>query len=76
MLDSTGKLYERMILNHMQSDLNDPENEGLSEMQYGFRAGRSTLKAVQEVKISVDKAFSVKPMPGGFCAVESLYNIL
>ena len=69
MLDSTGKLYERMILNRMQSELDDPENEGLSEMQYGFRAGRSTLNAVQEVQKSVDKAFSIKLMPGDFCAV-------
>ena len=46
MLDSTGKLYERMILNRVQSELDVPKNEGLSEMQYGFRAGRSTLNAV------------------------------
>ena len=72
MLDSTGKLYERMILNRVQSELNDSENEGLSGMQYGFRAGRSTLNAVQEVQKSVDKAFSMKPMPGGFCVVVSL----
>ena len=72
MLDSTGKLYERMILKRVQSELNDPENEGLSEMQYGFRAGRSTLHAVQEVQKRVDKAFSMKPNPGGFCAVVTL----
>ena len=72
MFDSTGKLYERMILNRVQSELDDPENEGLSKMQYGFRAGRSTLNAVQEVQKSVDKAFSMKPMPGGFCAIVTL----
>ena len=72
MLDSTGKLYERMILNHVQSELDDPEEEGLSEMQYGFRAGRSTLYAVREVQKRVDKAFSVKPNPGGFCTVVTL----
>ena len=44
MLDSTGKLYEKMILNRVQSELDDPENEGLLEMQYGFRAGWSTLQ--------------------------------
>ena len=69
MLDSTGKLYERMILNLVQLKLDDPENERLSEMQYGFRAGRSTLNAVQEVHKSFDKAFSMKPKPGGFCAI-------
>ena len=72
MLDSTGKLYERMILNRVQSELDDPENEGLSEMKYGFRAERSTLAAVQEVQKSVGKAFSMEQMPGGFCAVVTL----
>ena len=41
-------------------------------MQYRFRAGRSTLNAVQEVQKSLDKAFSMKPKPGGFCAVVTL----
>ena len=72
MLDSTGKLYERMILNRVQLELDDLENEGLSEMKYGFHAGRSTLNAVQEMQKSVDKAFSMKPKPGGFCAVVTL----
>ena len=72
MLDSTGKLYERMILNRVQNELDDPENEGLSEMQYGFRAGPSTLNVVQEAQKSVEKAFSMKPKPGGFCAVVTL----
>ena len=72
MLDSTGKLYERMILNRMQSELEDPENTGLSDIQYGFRAGRITLNAVQEVQRSVDIAFFMKPKPGGFCTVVTL----
>ena len=61
-----------MILNRVQSELDDPENEGLSEMQYGFCAGRSTLKAVQEVQKRVGNAFSMKSNPGGFCAVVTL----
>ena len=61
-----------MILNRVQSELDGPENEGLLEMQYGFRVGRGTLNAVQEVQKSIDKAFSVKPMPGGFCALVTL----
>ena len=72
MLDSTGKLYERMILNRVQLELDNPENKGLSEMQYGFRAGRSTFNAVQEVQKIVNKAFSMKPKLGGFCAVVTL----
>ena len=72
MFDSTGKLYEKMILNRVQSELDDSENVGLSEMRYGFCAERSTSNAVQEVQKSVDKAFSMKPMPGSFCAVVTL----
>ena len=63
MLDSTGKLHERIILNRVQSGL---------EMQYGFRAGRSILNAVQKVQKSVDKAFSMDPKPVGFCAIVTL----
>ena len=48
-LDSMGKLYERMILNSVQSELDDQENEELLEMQYWFCEGWSTLHAVQEV---------------------------
>ena len=72
MLDSTGKLYERMILNCVQLELDDPEKKGLSVLKYGFRAGRSTMNAVQEVQKNVDNAFSMKPKPGGFCAVVTL----
>ena len=72
MLESTRKLYERMILNRVQLELDDPENEGLLKMQYGFCAGRSTSNSVQVVQKSVDKAFSMKPKPGGFCAVVTL----
>ena len=68
MLGSTGKLYERMTLNRVHSDLEDPWHEGISEMQYGFYAGRNTLDAVQEVQKRVDRAFSMKPK-GGFGAV-------
>ena len=63
MLDSTGKLHERMILNRVQSEWDNPENEGLSEMQYGICAGRRTLHSVQEVQKRVDKEFSMKPNP-------------
>ena len=56
MLESKRKLYERMILNRIQSELDDPKKEGLSKMQYGFHAGRSTLHAVQKVQKTVYKA--------------------
>ena len=64
MLVPTGNLYERTILNRVQLELDDPENDGLSEMQYGFRAGRSIMNAVQEVQRNVDRLFSMKPEAG------------
>lgn len=72
MLDTTGKLYERMILNRIQPMLDNPQCEGLSQMQFGFRKGRSTLHAVQEVQKGVIEAFSMKPRPGGFCLIVTI----
>ena len=63
MLDSTGKLYEKMILNRMQSELDDPENEGLLDMKYGFLAGRSTslhfLRCIQSAPSCTESVFHV-----------------
>ena len=72
MLDTTGKLYERMILNRIGEILDALGSEGLSDMQFGFRAGRSTLHAVQEVQKKVTEAFNSKHRSGGFCAVITL----
>ena len=47
LLDSLGKLFERVLLSVLQKQLN--ENDGLSDNQYGFRKGRQTIDAVNKV---------------------------
>lgn len=45
LLDTVGKAVESIINNRLQEELED--NDGLSDRQYGFRAGRSTMQAIQ-----------------------------
>jgi Reverse transcriptase (RNA-dependent DNA polymerase) len=47
LLDVMGKVYERLILRRLEKDLQ--EGAGLSEEQYGFRKGRSTVDAIRRV---------------------------
>ena len=47
LLDTIAKGAESIINHRLQNELE--ENGGLSEEQYGFRAGRSTLQAIQRV---------------------------
>ncbi|XP_052740749.1 putative 115 kDa protein in type-1 retrotransposable element R1DM [Bicyclus anynana] len=47
LLDCYGKLMERLLVNRIEKLL--PEHGGLSEHQYGFRQGRSTLMAIKRV---------------------------
>ena len=44
-----GKTFERLLLNRLNEHLENLENPKLSEHQYGFRRGRSTLLAIQQV---------------------------
>jgi len=44
MLDTVGKILERMIHSRLEGAL--VETNGLSEMQFGFRKGLSTIDAV------------------------------
>jgi len=48
MLDTTGKLYERIISNRIEEAM-DKEKTGLASNQYGFRKGRSTIDAIAKV---------------------------
>lgn len=54
MLDTAGKLFERMIKPRISAAINNAG--GLSDRQYGFRPGRSTIGAVQDVVRSVEIA--------------------
>ncbi|XP_049300385.1 uncharacterized protein LOC125773783, partial [Anopheles funestus] len=49
MLDALGKVLERLILNRLNEFLEEPDAERLSDGQYGFRRGRSTISAIQRV---------------------------
>ncbi|XP_058128439.1 uncharacterized protein LOC131292350 [Anopheles ziemanni] len=50
MLDTVGKVLERIILDRLNAHLEeDPEGPRLSPRQFGFRKGRSTMQAIEEV---------------------------
>ena len=70
LLNTMGKLLENMILKRLQSHIQD--DHILSENQFGFRKGRSTIYAIQMV---VDIATEAKRGTGkrkGFCALISI----
>ena len=72
MIDSTGKLFERLILNRMEMVCEEEDNEGISAAQFGFRKGLSTYHALKKVEERVSKALHELPSPGGFCAIIAL----
>ena len=49
LLDTMGKLLEEMILQRLQGHM--VRENGLSENQFGFRKGRSTVDAIQAVVV-------------------------
>ena len=59
MIDSTGKLFERLILNRM-------------EKVFGFRKRLSTHHALKKVKESVSEALYELRSLGGFCIIIAL----
>lgn len=48
MLDTTGKLFERILCNRIE-EYYATSSKGLSNNQYGFRKGRSTVDAITSV---------------------------
>lgn len=67
LLDTLGKLLERIILTRLT---NHTEGEhGLSEMQFGFRKGKSTADAIRTVVEKAEKASTQKRRGNRFCAV-------
>ena len=54
LLDTMGKLLEEMILQRLQGHM--VHENGLSENQFGFRKGRSTVDAIQAVVDIATKA--------------------
>ncbi|CAB0040240.1 unnamed protein product [Trichogramma brassicae] len=47
MLDTAGKILERIIYDRLEAFTERPG--GLSERQYGFRKGRSTIDAIEDI---------------------------
>ncbi|CAB0028740.1 unnamed protein product [Trichogramma brassicae] len=47
MLDTAGKILERLICDRLEAITESPG--GLSDHQYGFRKGRSTINAIENV---------------------------
>ena len=72
MIDSAGKLFERLILNRMEKVIEKAGSEGISPNQFGFRKGMSTHHALQKVEERVSKALYELPKRGGYCAIIAL----
>jgi hypothetical protein len=70
LLDCYGKLLERIILNRIESML--PEHGNLAEQQYGFRAGRSTLGAVERAIKFAERAKQGTHRTREICALVAL----
>ena len=70
LLDTMGKLLEEMILQRLQGQI--VRENGLSENQFGFRNGRSTVDAIQAVVDIATKARRGIGKRKGFCALISI----
>ena len=72
MIDSTGKLFERLILNRMENMCEQEDNERISVAHFGFHKGLSTHHALKKVEERVSEALHELPSPEGFCAIITL----
>ncbi|CAB0033685.1 unnamed protein product, partial [Trichogramma brassicae] len=73
MLDTAGKILERIICDRLEAFTERPG--GLSERQYCFRKGRSTIDAIQDVISTAREAITGKRWYRGtkkYCAVVTL----
>ncbi|CAB0040440.1 unnamed protein product [Trichogramma brassicae] len=73
MLDTAGKILERIICDRLEAFTERPR--GLSERQYGFRKGRSTIDAIEDVVSTAREAIAGKRWYRGtkkYCAVVTL----
>ena len=70
LLDTMGKLLEEMILQRLQGHM--VHENGLSENQFGFRKGRSTVDVIQAVVDIATKARRGTGKRKGFCALISI----
>lgn len=72
LLDTAGKLLERVILSRLTTYTERPEDSGLSDNQFGFRKGRSTVDAIKSVTKMAEIALEKKRRGIRYCAVVTL----
>lgn len=70
LLDTVGKLLERVILNRLTKYTES--TNGLSNMQFGFRKGRSTVDAIRTVVEAAETAQNQQRRGNRYCAVITL----
>lgn len=70
LLDTLGKLFEKIILNRLTKVTEG--DHGLSEKQFGFRKGKSTLEAILTVTARAQIAQRKKKGGNRFCAIITL----
>lgn len=70
LLDTLGKLLKRVILNRV-AKCTESEN-GLSERQFGFRKGKSTVDAIRTVLERAEKASKQKRRGNRYCAIVTI----
>jgi retron-type reverse transcriptase len=70
LLDNPGKVLESLMLNRIRPYT---ENEtGLSNMQFGFRRGKSTLDAISTLTRKVDQAISNHTKSNRYCTITTI----
>lgn len=70
LLDTLGKLFEKIILRRL-TKVTEGDN-GLSEKQFGFRKGKSTLEAILSVTTRAKIAQAKKKGSNRFCGIITL----
>jgi len=73
MLNTTGKIFERLICTHLEKELD--QLRALSDHQFGFRRKRSTIDAIQPVTQLAANAIEGERWLGGskeYCLVCTL----
>jgi len=72
MLDSMGKLFEKILDNRLRTFLED--NKSLNQRQYGFRKVRSTTDAVHTLRSIVETNFTRKKISVLTLDIQNAFN--
>lgn len=74
MLNTVSKLYEGMLKEKLEGEIY--EKQALSDMQYDFRKGRSTIQAVQNILTDIKRDATNKWGVLAALEVKNAFNIL